>query len=131
MGQPAEHAPCPPRTAELIRQQVSPGEMRLRRVAEVQPFGLNSSLEVSELMLPAGAPSVLTDEDIANYEAAVLGSTGSATGTQLTASGLLCSSTISRYLPAASISESCVPTSTIRPDCSTTIRSACVMVLSR
>jgi len=57
------------RTAAEIRSTVPRTEMRLRRVARVQPFGLQIALEVAELLPPAGLNCPLSDADIATYEA--------------------------------------------------------------
>jgi adenylate cyclase len=58
------------RTAELARQQIPPQLGRLRRVARVKPYGLDTPLIVSELLPPAAEDPLLSDEHLAAYEAA-------------------------------------------------------------
>lgn len=56
-------------TAAIVRQ--SELEARLRRVARVRPAGMEVNLEVNELLPAAAEYSLLADEDIAAYEAAL------------------------------------------------------------
>jgi adenylate cyclase len=58
-------------TARLARQQVSPQVARLRRVAKVKPYGLESALTVTELLPPLVEYPGLNDEHIACYESAL------------------------------------------------------------
>ncbi len=58
-------------TAEWVRANVPSHTLRIRRVAKVVPFGMQTPLVVSELLPPAGPDSVLQDEHIAAYEAAL------------------------------------------------------------
>jgi adenylate cyclase len=58
-------------TATLLGPTLSPGQVRLRRVAVVQPYGVDSALEVSELLPPHSEYPDLADGDIAAYEAAL------------------------------------------------------------
>ncbi len=58
-------------TAEWVRQHVSSTVLRVRRVAKVLPYGMSTPLVVSELLPPAGADSLLLDEHVAAYEAAL------------------------------------------------------------
>jgi adenylate cyclase len=70
-------------TAEAVRQHVPADVARCRRVARVKPYGLDTPLMVSELLPPASVPPsrerqragaagvVLTDADLAHYEAAL------------------------------------------------------------
>jgi adenylate cyclase len=59
-------------TAAAVRGQMPADAARVRRLAKVRPYGLETPLVVSELILPAGAPhSVLADADLTNYEAAL------------------------------------------------------------
>lgn len=58
-------------TAEWVRTNVSPRVLRIRRVAKVLPFGMNTPLIVSELLPPEGPDSLLSDEHVAAYEAAL------------------------------------------------------------
>jgi adenylate cyclase len=46
-------------------------QARVRRVAVVQPYGFQTSLEVSELLPPQSQHPQMTDADIAAYEAAL------------------------------------------------------------
>ena len=57
-------------TADWIREHVSRDQARVRRVARVRPYGMDAVLEVTELLPPAGGDE-LTDEQIADYEAAL------------------------------------------------------------
>ncbi len=58
-------------TARAIREQVPPDAARLRRVARVKPFGLDTSLMVSELLPPESECPDVTDQQIAVYESAL------------------------------------------------------------
>ncbi len=58
-------------TAAVIRQRVPRDVARVRRLAIVKPFGLDSPLEVSELLPPESEYPQLTDEHLDHYEAAV------------------------------------------------------------
>jgi adenylate cyclase len=58
-------------TAQWLRANVSPEIMRVRRVAKVLPYGMQTPLEVSELLPPAGPQSILTDEHVTVYETAL------------------------------------------------------------
>jgi adenylate cyclase len=55
------------RSALVARARLAPGEARVRRVAKVRPAGMQTAIELSEL-LPAGE---LSEEHIAAYEAAL------------------------------------------------------------
>lgn len=57
-------------TAAWIRENVSQDQARVRRVARVQPYGMDVELEVSELLPPYEA-ELLTDEQIVDYESAL------------------------------------------------------------
>ncbi|MFW6125061.1 MAG: adenylate/guanylate cyclase domain-containing protein [Pirellulales bacterium] len=57
-------------TAEAVRRRVSAVVARVRRLARVLPYGLQTPLTVSELLPPA-ADSALTDRHLADYEAAL------------------------------------------------------------
>ncbi len=67
------HAPIliDERTAIVVRNQLSPRQARLRRVAVVKPYGLDCRLEVTELLPPAEEYPDLTDKNIADYEKAL------------------------------------------------------------
>jgi adenylate cyclase len=58
-------------TARVVRETVPPERGRVRRVARVRPFGLDSAVEVSELLPPSTEHSQLSDEAIADYESAL------------------------------------------------------------
>jgi adenylate cyclase len=58
-------------TARMARQQLASHAARVRRVAVVRPYGLDESLEVSELLPPASDFPQLTDQHLASYEAAL------------------------------------------------------------
>ncbi len=61
-------------TAEQIRREVPRTVARVRRVARVIPFGMSSSLMVSELLPPESEPeNVLSDQHLALYEKALDG----------------------------------------------------------
>jgi adenylate cyclase len=58
-------------TARIVRRQVPREVARVRRLAIVRPYGLESPLEVSELLPPVSEYPELTDEHLQNYEAAL------------------------------------------------------------
>jgi adenylate cyclase len=58
-------------TARAVRRQVPREIARVRRLAVVKPYGLDTTLEVSELLPPVAQYPVLTDEHIAYYETAL------------------------------------------------------------
>jgi adenylate cyclase len=58
-------------TAAVVRQTMPPGAARVRRVAVVRPYGLDTPLEVSELLPPEAACPHVTDAHLAEYEAAL------------------------------------------------------------
>jgi adenylate cyclase len=57
-------------TARAVRETISPTEARVRRLAKVRPYGLETPLVVSELLPPEGGDG-LTNADLANYEKAL------------------------------------------------------------
>lgn len=57
--------------AKAIRSQVPPEMARVRRIAIVRPYGLDTPLEVSELLPPAAQYPELTDEHLQIYETAL------------------------------------------------------------
>ena len=59
------------RTATAVRQQVPRDVARVRRLAVVRPYGLDTPLEVSELLPPESAYPLLTDEHLDHCEAAL------------------------------------------------------------
>ncbi|MFO0947897.1 MAG: adenylate/guanylate cyclase domain-containing protein [Planctomycetota bacterium] len=59
------------KTAEHARKHIPREVGRVRRVAIVQPYGLDSAVEVSELLPPESEFPELTDQDIRNYEEAL------------------------------------------------------------
>ena len=58
-------------TARIVRQQVPRDVARVRRLAIVRPYGLDTPLEVSELLPPVSQYPELTDEHLEYYEAAL------------------------------------------------------------
>ncbi len=56
-------------TAQAIREQVPSEVARVRRLAVVRPYGLETPLEVSELLPPESDYPILTDEHLGDYEA--------------------------------------------------------------
>lgn len=58
-------------TAELIHREVPREVARVRRLAKVRPFGLDTPLLVSELLPPESAYPQLTDEHLEYYELAL------------------------------------------------------------
>ncbi len=58
-------------TAAAIRAQVPRDVARVRRLAVVRPYGLDTPLEVSELLPPLSQYPHLTDEHLACYESAL------------------------------------------------------------
>ncbi len=58
-------------TAKIVRQQVPRSVARVRRLAIVRPYGLDTPLEVSELLPPVSEYPLLSDEHLEFYEAAV------------------------------------------------------------
>lgn len=58
-------------TAKAVHEQMSPEVVRCRRLALIKPYGLTSPLMVSELLPPVSKESQLSDEDLANYDAAL------------------------------------------------------------
>ena len=59
-------------TARAVREQVPSTVARCRRLAVVKPYGLDSAVEVSELLPPVAAYPELTDEHLQFYEAALV-----------------------------------------------------------
>lgn len=60
-----------PATAEAVRQTVPRQIARVRRLAVVRPYGLDTPIEVAELLPPAAELPWLTDEHVALTEAAL------------------------------------------------------------
>ncbi len=58
-------------TAAIVRRQVPREVARVRRLASCGPYGLDTPLEVSELLPPVAEFPELTDEHLAFFEAAV------------------------------------------------------------
>ena len=58
-------------TAKLVRRDVSPEVARVRRLAIIRPYGLDTALEVSELLPPESLYPTLTDEHLVLYESAL------------------------------------------------------------
>jgi adenylate cyclase len=58
-------------TAQAVRRTVPPEVARVRRLAVVRPYGMETPLEVSELLPPASEDPLLSDEHLATSEAAL------------------------------------------------------------
>jgi adenylate cyclase len=58
-------------TAAAIRRQVPTTVARVRKLARIRPYGMETPLVVSELLPPAAEFPLLTDEHLAAFEAAV------------------------------------------------------------
>jgi adenylate cyclase len=58
-------------TTAILRERMSADEGRLRRLARVQPYGLETAVEVSELVPPLAEFPELTDAHITDYERGV------------------------------------------------------------
>lgn len=58
-------------TAQLARQGLSPDEARIRLLAHVRPYGMETPLLVSELLPPTGEFSDLTDAQLQKFEEGV------------------------------------------------------------
>jgi len=58
-------------TAQLVRDQVPTTVARLRRLARVRPFGMETPLVVSELLPPEAEFPLLSDAHLADYERAL------------------------------------------------------------
>ncbi|HLA85490.1 MAG TPA: adenylate/guanylate cyclase domain-containing protein [Thermoguttaceae bacterium] len=58
-------------TARAVRERVPAEVARVRRLAVVLPYGLDTPMEVSELLPPAAECPQLTDEHLALYESAL------------------------------------------------------------
>jgi adenylate cyclase len=58
-------------TAELVRRTVPADVARVRRLARIKPPGMETPVEVSELLPPASEHPQLTDEHLAAFESAV------------------------------------------------------------
>jgi adenylate cyclase len=58
-------------TAEFVRANLPPSRGRVRRLGRVRPYGLESSLMISELLPPAADDSTLSDQNVADFDAAV------------------------------------------------------------
>jgi adenylate cyclase len=58
-------------TARCVRDRVPSDTARVRRLATVRPYGLDTPLVVSELLPPASRYPALTDDHLRCYEAAL------------------------------------------------------------
>ena len=58
-------------TAQVARQRVPRDVGRLRRLARVRPYGMDTPVTVSELLPPPAEYTLLTDEHLKAYESAV------------------------------------------------------------
>lgn len=86
-------------TAELLRAQLPGTFARLRRVAVVQPYGMQRALTVSELLPAQSAQGALTDQQLADYDSALdlfIAGNWSAAGALL--AGLRAADPVARFL---------------------------------
>lgn len=58
-------------TAECVRKHLSPEQARVRKLARVRPKGMDTAIDVYELLPPAGEHSTVSDEQIRNFEEAL------------------------------------------------------------
>lgn len=58
-------------TADIVRRRLSTSEGRIRKLARVQPYGMEIPLTVSELLLPMSESEELTDAHLLLYEQGV------------------------------------------------------------
>ncbi len=58
-------------TAQIVRNHLDPGEGRVRKLAQIQPYGMEKPVVVSELLPPESQMETLTDEQVTCYESAV------------------------------------------------------------
>lgn len=58
-------------TAQEARRALAPNLARVRRIARIKPYGLETAVDVSELLPPQTELPDLTDENIRAYEAAL------------------------------------------------------------
>lgn len=58
-------------TAEYVRNSMPAGEGRCRRLGRLRPYGLETSLIVSELLPPENQYPAISDQNIRDFEAAV------------------------------------------------------------
>jgi adenylate cyclase len=58
-------------TANLVRGRLTPGEGRLRRLARLQPNGMDNAVTVSELLPPVAELPYLTDDLLLEFERGV------------------------------------------------------------
>jgi adenylate cyclase len=58
-------------TAAVVRRRLPADVARLRRLATVRPYGMDTPVTVSELLPPVSEYSRLTDQHLAAYESAV------------------------------------------------------------
>ena len=58
-------------TADFVRKQLPASHGRIRRLGRVRPYGMETSLMVSELLPMAGEDPTLSDQNVADYDHAV------------------------------------------------------------
>ncbi|MFK7777951.1 MAG: adenylate/guanylate cyclase domain-containing protein [Gimesia sp.] len=58
-------------TSQIIRSKLDPNEGRVRKLAQILPYGMERPVIVSELLPPASQSETLTDEQVECYETAV------------------------------------------------------------
>jgi adenylate cyclase len=58
-------------TAQHVRKELPASRGRSRRLGRVRPYGMDTPVSVSELLPPADQAGALSDQNVADYEAAV------------------------------------------------------------
>lgn len=58
-------------TAQIVRSKLDRREGRVRKLAQILPYGMEKSVLVSELLPPESQAETLTEEEVACYERAV------------------------------------------------------------
>jgi adenylate cyclase len=58
-------------TADFVRKHLPPSRGRIRRLGHVRPYGLETSLMVSEILPTADEDPTLSDQNVTDYNAAV------------------------------------------------------------
>jgi len=58
-------------TAQIVRDKLDHREGRVRKLAQILPYGMEKAVIVSELLPPSEHPETLTDQELSCYEQAV------------------------------------------------------------
>ena len=59
------------KTLDYLKAHCDPDEMRVRKLGQIQPYGMDKSFQVGELLPSLDVDSSLTDADLTRYEEAV------------------------------------------------------------